>query len=747
MKKKFLTVFAATALVALGSATVLTSCGENPDSDVSSTPSSSEPDESSSGQSSSSTPEVIHVSTVTLSLSKSEVKVGETVTANVEILPENASDKTYSLASSNTAVATIEGNVITAISAGTVTIKAISNDGAIEGSATLTITAQATSPTLTNEGESSYTVVAGQDLTLPTIKATSMDGVTDISSSIEVEDEDDKNALSKDGKTFNSKIAGTHTLTYYVEEGTDDIKYDELSITINVTPVNEETELDASTYDPSVAGTYGAFADGFQKGTSSKMYKGLGDSNNSSYISATEDGINGNSLIIDLNRTAGDALNSLFINLFGDYVLKGTPVNYEVSFDYKPLAGGDKLGDAYFGIRYDGNDGSNFKFIEDKTIGKVSHYSVKYSAYTFPENATKPGFFFFLYGASATDCIVAIDNFKITFSESASVTNVVPSTDELQSENGFTFNWNTKSGTFEGKGEPMKVSSLDDSIKNAITGKEGFGDNVMYFYGQGDHRFSGLDATNLIAGKKLRISFKYYNVDDGGFNMIVMAPGGITMNEGLSTKAIEGNTIKEMTWEGVLPSGVTAINFYPGNGNYKIYIGDLNVKMSDADPIPEDATALGHHVGDKWTNSGRKFGGGNGFTFNNDFATPESVTGDGIGSTICKVDFTDNGKDDRVFEWYQPGNKQIEQGHEYKITVTYYVESLGEGIFMQIKMDGAFVPSQGLPTTAGYHKETFTYKAESPCDFFCFYLKEKGEGKIAGGVVYFASSEIELTKI
>ncbi len=778
MKKKFLPIFAAAALVALGSATALASCGTDPadsskapESSVvpsssetpkpssetpkpsSETPSSSEtPVSSEIPVSSDSTPEVIHVATVNVALADTEINVGETTTVSVEILPENATDKSYTLTSSNTAVATIEGSTITAVGKGTTTIKAVSTDGAIEGTATLTVKVAMTDPTLVNEGEASYSVAAGENLTLPTIKATSGDGETDISDKIEVEDYNDSDSLSADGKTFNSKIAGVHTLSYYVEEGTgEDAKSDELEITITVTPATAETELDEATYDPAAVGTYGTFADNFKEGKDSKLYKSLGDGNNATSLSATSDAIAGNSLIIDFNRTAGSALNAVFVNTFVDYVIKGKPVTYEVSFDYKPLVGTSF--DGYFGIRYDGYDGTNVKFINNKNIGQTSHFSYKFSEFAYPTGAGNPGFSFFNLSAESGDCKVAIDNFQIKAIKCVETTSVVPTAEELQAEGGFTFNWKDKAGNFGGKGQTELVESIEDeTIKTALTEENGFGENVMHFTGNDNHIFSGLNSTNLIAGKKIKISFNYYKVDDGGFNMIIMTSAGTTVNT-FEMTTIEGN-IKAFTWETTLPSGISSINFYPTNSNFNIYIGNMKVEMTDPTTSdPNATTALGYKVGKSWTQDTRAEGNLNNSTcvVTTNFATPEAAKGnEGIGDTVTKFQFA--AKADNNVVWYSPSSKQIEMNHQYKITIVYFVESWAAGRRLLFNIDnGAFLPADSsentdtsIPVTAGYHKYEFTWTSNMNANNISFYTPEAGADT---DVVYIASSTIELIKI
>lgn len=605
----------------------------------------------------------------------------------------------------------------------------------------------AENPTLTLEGEAEYTIAAGETLALPKATAVARDGKTDLSGEILVEDYADTKSISADGKSFCSKIAGDHTLSFYVEEtaeGEEDPRFDEKTIVVHVTAAHANTfEVQDSEANPEVIGTYGTYKDGFEKGMDSKLYKGLGDANHAAYLSSTDEAIEGTSLIVDFNKTAGSALNSLFVNLFTDVMLRGKPVTYEVSFDYKPLTEGASFGGIYFGHRWDGYDGTNNQFMTDKTIGKTSHYSVSFTESVVPEGGNA-GFFFFKLSADPTaECKVAIDNFVVTAKKCVETTDVVPTSDELSAEGGFTFNWKEKAGKFGGKGETVLVENIEDAtIKAALTGREGFGENVMHFTGNDNHIFSGLNGTNLVGGKKLTISFKYYAVDDNGFNMIVMAPGGITMNDGLKMTVVEGK-VKQFVWTGTLPNGITAMNFYPGNTAFNIYMGDMNVQLADADPLPEGTTALGHKVGDKWTNTKRQLGDekkASGIELKT-VDTPEAVKGQkGFGDKTSKIMLPSTAN--AGIEWYQPGMKQMEMGHDYKITVVYYVEALTAGRRFTINFDNHVFLD--LDNGAGYHEYTLDWKATRSPDFFSFHFPEAGADT---DVVYVASTTCELVKI
>ena len=752
MKKKFIPIVAIAALMSLGGlATACSSGGTDVSSSIPEestsvedpTPSSTTPSEE---PSSDTTPEVIHVESVSIVLSPTTIKVGETSSATVEVLPANADDKTYTIVSLNEAVATVNGTTITGVSKGTAEIQVTTTDGAKVAKATITVEeAELPAPTINNPGEASYTVAAGTDLALPAVTATSGDGKTDLTSAIEAEDFNDAYSLSADLKTFNSKVAGLHVVSYYVEEGEGDaIKSTTLEIEITVTPATENTFVTEGENDPAAIAEYGTFKDGFEDGYDSRLYKSLGDANGAASLSATSDAIMGNSLIIDLNKTAGSALNSLFVNTFTSIFRRGESVTYSVEFDYKPLTE-SSFSDVYFGMRWDGFDGINSNFMSNKTVGTTTHYKVSFPETTVPESGNA-GFFFFKLSGDSDACKVAIDNFVVTAKKTPTTNIVKPTSEQLSAETGFTFDWKDNASTF-GKGETTLVENIEDeAIRTGISGKEGFGENVMHLTGNDSHLFAGLDATNLVAGKKLIISFKYYKVVDNSFNMILMVSGaGQTMNDNLSMTEIEGN-VKQFYWEGVIPAGTGAVNFYPTSGAFDIYMGAMTVKLAEPDPVAEGETALGYKVGQTWTNTSRAFGNGSvadGKATIEVVDTPASVSGEGIGATISKITYAEGASNTNI-EWYRPNNKQIEAGHEYKITMIYFIETWNGGARFMLNFDGSvFEPQAGMDTSVGYHKYEFNWVATKNVDFFSVYVPEAN----GGSVVYLASSTVQLVAI
>ena len=73
--------------------------------------------------------EQVPISDISLSINNKSLYVGDSTGVNVTILPENASNKTYSLVSEKESIASITSNNINCVNPGTVTIKVIANDG------------------------------------------------------------------------------------------------------------------------------------------------------------------------------------------------------------------------------------------------------------------------------------------------------------------------------------------------------------------------------------------------------------------------------------------------------------------------------------------------------------------------------------------------------------------------------------------------------------------------------------------
>ena len=164
-------------------------------------------------------PAVVNVTAITLNKATAELTLGgeaaqATTTLTATVAPENATDKTVTWSSDNTEVATVstEG-VVTAVKAGTATIKATANDGSeIAGSCTVTVKQLVTSVTL--------------DKTTAEID---VDGTVTLTATVAPEDASNKKLEWTSGDTTKATVdqtgkvtgiaAGTVTITATAKDG------------------------------------------------------------------------------------------------------------------------------------------------------------------------------------------------------------------------------------------------------------------------------------------------------------------------------------------------------------------------------------------------------------------------------------------------------------------------------------------------------------------------------------------------
>jgi uncharacterized protein YjdB len=738
MKKKIVSLIAVAAIMGLAACNGGGTSSSGPSTEVSTT-SETTSDITSSEDSSSYVDPVVHVDSVSVSLSSASVYVGDKPTASVTVLPENADVKTYTLHTSDPLIATIESNgEITALQAGTVVITAVATDGDISGEATLVIN-EKSMPVFAFDGDKEIVAAAGEEISLPTVSATDYDG-SDLTASIEIEDLAEKGTISE-GK-FQAKIAGEHILSYYVE--TEDGRYQEDEVVVTVTPATAES-FDVSGYnDPSIMSEYGVFKENFEKGRKSPL-AAVNDSNNATYITGTSEAIAGNSLVIDMNKTAGSAANSVFLSAFNDYFKRSEQATYKVSFSYKVLTPSQNFGDVYFGLSWDGSNGMNSQFVTSGAVqNQVYNYSVSFPGTEVPATGNAY-FFFFKLSGDTSDIKIAVDSFTIETVQLAQVTPVEPLAEDLAA--GFTWDFETNGATAS-SGETVIINNLEnETAKTTMSGSEYFSNNALKLVNADSHLFSGLTKNNMIEGKKLTIEIIYYAVSDGGFNLIMMGDSG---NPTLAvSKEDLGSGIYKVTYSGVIMSGWRQLNIYgAGNANFEIYIGALTATLSEPDPVIEDQTPNGYKVGDNWTVSSRQWGNQDKTTIKTEAFddNAEAIADERMGTAPTKFTFSGG---NATMEWFQAGGK-IENGQNYEIKLTYFVASwtpVGEGARLMYNMDNNVfleVGSNGSSSymSAGFHEETISWTATRTVDFFSFYAPED-----VNGVVYIANVNVKLVGI
>ena len=109
--------------------------------------------------------DVVPVTGVSLDKSSATLTVGETLTLNATVAPENASDTTVTWSVTDGGVVTVDGGVVTAVKAGTATVTVTTKDGSKTATCTVTVNPIAVTATVTL---SPTTAEWAADLKLPT---------------------------------------------------------------------------------------------------------------------------------------------------------------------------------------------------------------------------------------------------------------------------------------------------------------------------------------------------------------------------------------------------------------------------------------------------------------------------------------------------------------------------------------------------------------------------------------------------
>ncbi len=678
--------------------------------------------------------EVVHVSSISIIAEKTELFIGENTKVKTSVLPENADDKTFTLKSEDESILTVDQTgKVTAIAAGTTNVVATSTDGAKTSKVSITVKA-ASKPVLKMPEVLTYQASVGTAFTLPTVTAKDYKG-NDITSSIEIEDLNEKGSI-KNG-VFTAAIAGEHTLSYYVEDPNDANLFTEGEIKINVAAAHEET-FDVTGYDdPSALANYGTFKENFGKGIKSPTYRAIADSNNATHLSGGEDAINGNSLIVDANKTAGSAARCIFFNQFNDYFKRGISATYTVSFSYKILSNDvGNFSNFYLQLNWDGSSGLNQTFVPSNAqVNTVYEASFSFPGTKIPTTGNA-WFGLFKLSGSNTDTIIAIDNLTFSAKEVAQVNAVVPSSEQLT--NGFTFDMENN-GTESTNGETVIIDKIENTdAKTAMKANDNFGKNALKLTNADDHLFAGLTKNNMVVGKKLTIEVYYYSVNNKGLHYIMMGDNGNPTLQ-IEDKEVSGN-IRVTKYEGVIESGWNQLNIYgQGNSSFEIYIGKINLKLAEADPVPEDETPKGYKVGFNFNQKTRAFGTANETSravenFDNNAAV---IANSNMGDAPQKVTFKNA---NTTIEWFR-GDGRIEDKQKYKITLDYYVSNWSGRLMYNF--DNNVFLEIGSNMEKGYHHSEITWTANRQVDFFSFYTP--GDG--GTGTFYVGNVNVELIEI
>jgi uncharacterized protein YjdB len=156
----------------------------------------------------------IAVTKVSLNKSATVMLTGSKETLTATITPTNATNKTVTWSTSNTAIATVSGGEITAVAKGTAVITATTADGGKTATCSVTVSDTAVAVTGVSLNKSSTTIIAGETETLTatiTPSGATNQNVTWSSSNTAV--------ATVSGGTVTAKATGTATITVTTADG------------------------------------------------------------------------------------------------------------------------------------------------------------------------------------------------------------------------------------------------------------------------------------------------------------------------------------------------------------------------------------------------------------------------------------------------------------------------------------------------------------------------------------------------
>lgn len=643
----------------------------------------------------------------------------------------------------------------------TLTVTATNKAGDTVKSVTVTVKAaeipsDTTAPVITIENKDEVrTVGVGQSITLP--KATASDDTDgDLTEDIEVGMATSARGteLKKgtDGTyTFKADVAGTHKISYYVEDAAEN--YDEQFIDITVTPAKEETTLAEGENDISnLAKDNVKFTENFEDGYNGTFAKGLSyDTVVPAYISGTQDAIAGNSLILDYETCVSNTDTKFYFGAVQDYIKSG---KWTVSMDVNILEGNLPDNRIYLFFVQEGQTEAQGIPFSVKN-GEVTH--IEYTAIKVFDDS-KPwymGFFTYTGNASFTydGLRLAIDNISLTreFVEDATVVRTQPAktiTAEDLDGAGHTFTGDDDNYT-EVIGSSNAIYLQKDKLVGGkylteeqfanITAENGFnGSTVIYTTGQQTGFRSIKDLCTDPAYDYTLTMRVYLPADISGWHFwknnvdANMAVGGTSLGTIPDAKCKAGVQTWEITVQGA--SDNMHIGLYSGNQN-SVYIGDVTISRTPHEV--SETTPNGHSVGKTWTLTAANKPG----DFNNvTSVVPFEVTLQDGSKLSEKEGFGDsalrfNKENDKTGEMFRL-NSICESGCVYKITFVMYVDTI-TGTLM------ANFDNQKFPVlTSATGLQTVEIENEGLIDFFSLY--------VAGGSaadVYVASVTIELIEI
>lgn len=428
-------------------------------------------------------------------------------------------------------------------------------------------------PIITIEGEKSFTVKAGERVTLPA--ATVYDETDgDITDKLQIISANGTKFCSLENGGFYSEVGGTHEVLYCAVDAAGNDAYE--SVFVRVTPLTEEQTLDGDN-DLSVLDEGGVFVENFEKGSESPLVKG---SFRDYYtLTASKDAISGNSLIIDYTKVDAARGNKITFSNMMPYLKGGV---WSVSFDVK-LVSGKAFEDFYFAYSL-GSDDSSVSYgrkssLVGMSVGEVR--KVTYKAAIDIESANEGNYVFYVYysaGASA-NAKLALDNFTFR-REDLPYKSCVPTVAEL--EKGFTYDWTENAYTALGVSE--KVSGIEDEdARNAMSQSGDFGETAIRLYSSS--RIFGLSSVInpqfFKAGRVYTLRIPYYQKSADNPSYLSVVNGHLNNRTiGWDIFTATGRvSVAEIRY--VIKPGEKEFIIYNAENWENLWIGNITITLAD----------------------------------------------------------------------------------------------------------------------------------------------------------------------